>query len=140
MDDRSDNMPVVRILVVDDNPTVRMAVALILEDEADLSICGEASDIADAFKQCEALQPDLALIDLSLRGEDGLDLVRRLCRFSPPVRAVVFSLHDEPFHINGARDAGAHGYVIKSEDPQQMLDCMRGVMAGQTRFPPSEPQ
>ncbi|MBL7114681.1 MAG: response regulator transcription factor [Kiritimatiellae bacterium] len=135
MDSRADNFPVIRVLIVDDNPTVRAAVALILEDENDLSTCGEACDIADALKQCEALQPDLALVDLSLRGEDGLDLVKRFRLCAPSMRLVVFSLHDEPFHIDGAREAGAHGYVIKSEDPQYVLDCMRRVMAGENRFP-----
>ena len=124
-----------RILVVDDNPTVREAIAILIETEDDLSICGEAHNVANALEQCETLHPDLALIDVSLKGEDGLDLVRRLLECVPSVRAVVLSLHDEPFYINGAREAGAQGYVSKSEGPQPMLDCIRRVLGGHSRFP-----
>jgi len=123
-----------RILVVDDNPTMRHAIAFIIRDEPDLSVCGEAPSIADALQECDTLQPDLALVDISLRGEDGLDLVKRLQKRTPAVRCVVFSLHDEPFYIDRARAAGAHGYVIKSAAPQQMLDCIRQVLHGKSHF------
>ena len=131
-----DRTPAARVLVVDDNPSIREAVSIILEDEPDLHVCGEAGGIAEALAQCEALQPHLALIDLSLQGEDGLDLVRHLRDSDPALHSVVFSLHDEQLYIDGAREAGARGYVIKSEDPDDIVACMRGVLGGNSRFPP----
>jgi len=129
-----DKTRVARIFVVDDNPTMRHAIAFIIQEEHDLTVCGEAPNIADALQQCDTLQPDLALIDISLKGEDGLDLVKRLKACAPSVRTVVFSLHDEPFYVDKARAAGAQGYVIKSGAPQQILDCIRQVLGGQSRF------
>jgi len=129
-----------RILVVDDNPSMREAIAIMLEGEPDLTICGEASGIAEALEQCEALHPNLALIDLSLRGEDGLELVKHLSECAPDLHCVVFSLHDEQLYIDGAREAGARGYVIKSGDPGDVLVCIHRVLEGNTCFPqPKKP-
>jgi len=115
---------------------MREAIAIVVGDEHDLRICGEAHCIADALEQCETLQPDLALIDISLKGEEGLDLVRRLKEVAPSLCTVVLSLHDEARYINGAREAGAEGYVSKGEPPQELLKCLRRVLAGHSRFPP----
>jgi DNA-binding NarL/FixJ family response regulator len=132
-------MSATRILIVDDNAAMRGAIALLFEDEPDLLVCGQAATITEALQHCEALGPDVALVDLSLKGEDGLDLVRQLKARAPSPAVVVFSLHDEPFYVNAARRAGANGYVGKSEDPLQMLDCVRRVRDGQSRFPGMEP-
>lgn len=134
-----DGMSTARILVVDDNATVRSAIAVILEDEQDLSVCGEAENIADAIALCETRQPDLALIDISLRGESGLELVRHLRERAPDMRTVVFSLHDEMRHIDGARKAGAHGYASKGEGLDALLDCVRTVLKGDSCFATGKP-
>ncbi len=131
---------IARILVVDDNPSMREAVALIIEEEHDLCVCAEANCIAEALAECETLQPDLAMVDLSLKGEDGLALIKHLADHTPHIATVVFSLHDEPFYINGARSAGARGYVIKSEGADSMLACLRTVLGGGHCFTsPGEP-
>ena len=134
MDTKLDSMTVTRILIVDDNPTMREAIAMIVENTADLSICGEARNISEALEQCEALLPDLALVDLSLKGEDGLELIRCLGKSTPAVRCVVFSLHDEPYYIDGARAAGARGYAIKSSGPKALLACLRSVRDNHNSF------
>lgn len=123
------------ILLVDDNPAMRAAVATIFGDEPDLCICGEAHDIGGALAHCETLKPDLALIDISLRGEDGLDLVRRFARDGFAVRPVVFSLHNEAHYIDDAREAGALGYICKTDEPAAMLAAVRRVLAGESHFP-----
>ncbi len=135
---QSAELAAARILIVDDNSSMREAISIILEDEPDLVVCGEASDISEATKQCEALQPHLALVDLSLQGEDGLELIKYFREREPELRTVVLSLHDEQLYIDGARDAGAHGYVIKTEDPDDILACIRGVLRGDDRFPPAD--
>ena len=134
MDTKLDSMTVTRILIVDDNPTMREAIGMIVENTADLSICGEARSISEAVEQCETLHPDLALVDLSLKGEDGLELIRRLGKCAPAVRCVVFSLHDEPFYIDGARTAGAQGYAVKSLGPKALLACLRSVVDNHNSF------
>lgn len=128
-----------RILVVDDNPAMREAIAVVFGEESDLCICGTAHGLDDAMEQCETLRPDLALIDLSLRGADGLDLVRRIVAGGYPTHPVVFSLHDEPFYIDTAREAGARGYIVKSEDAPLLLAAVRRILAGETRFPDPGP-
>ena len=134
MNTKLDSMTATRILIVDDNPAMREAIAMIIENTADLSICGEARNISESLEQCEALHPDLALVDLSLKGEDGLDLIRRLGKCAPAVRCVVFSLHDEPYYIDGAREAGAQGYVVKSSGPGELLACLRSVRDNHNSF------
>ena len=135
MDIQLDSMTMTRILVVEDNPSMREAIAMIVESESDLSVCGEAQCISEAVEQYEKLHPDLALIDLSLKGEDGLDLIKILSECAPPVSSVVFSLHDEAYYINGAREAGARGYAVKSAGLSELLRCMRSVRDGESCFP-----
>lgn len=134
MNTKLGNIAMARILIVDDSPTMRQAITIIVENEQDLNVCGEACCIADALEQCEALQPDLALIDISLKGEDGLDLVRRLRECAPSVYTIVFSLHGEPRYIAQAREAGAHGYARKDEGPGELLACMRDALNGNSSF------
>ena len=129
-------MSTARILVVDDNPAMRRAISIILEGEEDLCVCGEAQGIEDGLEQFNSLQPDVVLVDISLRGEDGLDLVRRLETCAPSIPKIVFSLHHEPFYMQQAREAGARGYVVKSEDPRQIVACIRTVLDEGTRWPP----
>lgn len=139
MESGLENKGVAQILIVDDNPVMREAIALIVDHEEDLSICGEAGNISEALSQCDSLSPDLALIDVSMKGEDGLDLVVRLKETAPDVNTVVFSLHDEAEYIDRARDLGAGGYAIKSGGPEMMLKCIRTVLEGQRYFAPADP-
>ena len=135
MDTHSAPKAMTRILIVDDNPTMREAIAILIDGADDLSVCGEAQCISEALEQCKTLQPDLALVDISLKGEDGLDLIRRLQKAAPSVRSVVFSLHDAPQYIDGAREAGARGYAIKSAGPRALLASLRRVRDGHSSFP-----
>lgn len=112
---------------------------MIIEGEGDLSVCGEASDIQGALASCDANDPDLALIDISLKGEDGLDIVKKMRSHAPSVRTAVFSLHDEAIHIERAREAGAGGYALKSDGPRKLLECIRHVLAGKQSFPLLDP-
>ena len=127
----------IRVLMVDDNASTRRAIEIIVEDEEDICLCGEAEAIAPALEQCEALQPDLALVDLSLKGENGLELVQSIRSRFPAIRVVVFSLHDEKHYIDLARGAGAHGYAVKSGGPEELLTAIRAALSCDT--PPDLP-
>src|SRR5258706_11653839 len=106
-----------RILVVDDHPTMREGLRAILHSVGDLAVCGEAGNCQEAMAAVKKLQPDLAIVDISLREEhDGIDLTRRLRNESPDLPVLAFSLHEEQAYSDAALAAGARGYCTKSED------------------------
>ena len=122
------------VLIIEDNATIREAIHIILQSVADLTVCGEAINATAAYELCNELIPDVALIDISLKGGNGIDLIKRLRSDFPDIKCIVFSLHNEALYIDAAREAGAHGYVTKGESPKQIIDCIRTVRAGQGRF------
>ena len=122
------------VLIIDDNATVREALHIILQSVADLTVCGEAINATAAYELCNELIPDVALIDISLKGGNGIDLIKRLRSDFPDIKCIVFSLHNEALYIDAAREAGAHGYVTKGESPKQIIDCIRTVRDGRGRF------
>jgi DNA-binding NarL/FixJ family response regulator len=119
-----------RVFVVDDHPIVRSGLAQLINQEADLHVCGEAHDAATAFDAIEALKPDVAVVDLSLHGPDGLDLVKSLRAHHIAVPVVILSMHDESLYAERALRAGAHAYLMKQEAAEQVLLALRRVLAG----------
>lgn len=117
----------IRILVVDDHPAIREGLTLLLAPEG-IIVCANASASADALTNADACQPDLALVDLSLGGEDGLLLIAALHIRNVPV--LVYSMHDDLRHVEGAFTAGAMGYVTKREVHQVLVDAIRAVKSG----------
>ena len=128
-----------RIVLVDDHATLREAVAMLINNEADLCVSGQATCISEALELCATLKPDMALIDISLKGEDGLDLVRQLQQSAPDVSCIVLSLHGESHYIKMAREAGARGYAVKSQGARTVLHCVRSVRDGGTCFASPNP-
>src|SRR5437867_8684369 len=84
-----------RILIVDDHPVVRQGLRQLLSQEPDIRVCGEASDAQEAMRMVESLSPDLMIVDISLKGSSGIDLVKRTRALHPQIRMVVASMHDE---------------------------------------------
>jgi DNA-binding NarL/FixJ family response regulator len=119
-----------RVFVVDDHPIVRGGLAQLINHEADLQVCGEAADAATAFDRIEALKPDVAVVDLSLHGPDGLELVKNLRTRNIPVPVVILSMHDETLYAERALRAGARAYLMKQEAAEQVLVALRRVLAG----------
>jgi DNA-binding NarL/FixJ family response regulator len=117
-----------RILLVDDHPVVRMGLALLINAEPDLEVCGHAEEIEGALRAVASVSPDLVLVDLSLRGSSGLDLLKELARIG--CRALVVSMHEAPTWAERALAAGARGYVLKSEAGRVMVQAIRKVRAG----------
>src|SRR5213595_3890608 len=119
-----------RVFIVDDHPLVRDGLANFINQQADLAVCGEAEDSAGAIAGIESCRPDVALIDISLKNESGLELVKTLQAQFPEVALIVLSMHDEALYAERALHAGASGYVMKRETTKSVLTAIRRVVEG----------
>ena len=119
-----------RILIVDDHPLVRTGFAQLIGDCPDLEVCGEAGDVAEALRQIEHTRPDLAIIDLSLAGGSGLDLIERIRARDRDLLMLVASMHDETLYAERVLAAGARGYINKQEAQDRIIQAIRQVLAG----------
>jgi len=124
-----------RIIVVDDHPLVRRALRQTIESEEDMVVCGEAEDRQEALALIAAASPHLAIVDLSLKTSDGLELVKDIHKKHPDVISLVLSMHNEAFHALRSVRAGANGYISKQEPPQEVLKAIRKVLAGHIHWP-----
>ena len=119
-----------RILLVDDHPILRQGLANVLNAQAHLTVCGEAQGRADAIIAAERLRPDLAIVDLSLRSGDGIELIKDLRVRLPGLLTLVLSMHDETIYAERVLRAGARGYVMKQERFDRLLLAIGRVLAG----------
>src|SRR5207237_7977973 len=119
-----------RVVIVDDHPLVRDGLANFISQQNDLTVCGEAEDSAGAIAGIESCRPDVALIDISLKNESGLELVKTLQTGFPQVALIVLSMHDEELYAERALHAGARGYVMKRETTKNVLVAIRRGIEG----------
>ena len=119
-----------RVLLVDDHPIMRQGLANVLNQQTHLVVCGEASDSVEALALADRLQPDLALVDLSLRQGDGIELLKDLRVRQPQMLTLVLSMHDEALYAERALRAGARGYVMKQEKIERLLLAISRVLTG----------
>jgi DNA-binding NarL/FixJ family response regulator len=119
-----------RIFIVDDHPLVREGLANLINQQDDLTVCGEAEDAAQALAGIGVARPDLALIDISLKTASGLELVKDLGVHFPLVALVVLSMHDELLYAERSLRAGARAYVMKRETTKDVLTAIRQVLGG----------
>jgi DNA-binding NarL/FixJ family response regulator len=122
--------PRIRILIVDDHPSVREALAARVGRQDDLEVCGEAADVGEALRLAAETRPDVAVVDISLKGGNGIDLIRRLTAKDACLRAVVWSMHSETLYAERALRAGARGYVSKDLATETILEAIRRVLEG----------
>jgi DNA-binding NarL/FixJ family response regulator len=121
----------VRILVVDDHPIVRAGIVRLLQSEAGLSVCGEADAVTDAVRLATTLGPDLAIVDISLKGGTAFDLLRALPDAAgPKLPVIILSVHDEALFAERALRAGARGYLMKTGPLETLLQAVRQVLSG----------
>jgi DNA-binding NarL/FixJ family response regulator len=120
-----------RIYLVDDHPLFRQGLASLLERQKEFAICGEAESAEEALAGIEASRPDAAIVDLSLKGGSGFELIGDLRTKAPKTAVVVLSMHDERQYAERSIRAGAKGYVMKSESPNTIVDALKQVLAGQ---------
>ena len=120
----------VRVFVVDDHPVVRQGLKLLINLEAGMAFCGEAEDAAGALTGIVAAEPDVAIIDLSLRDSSGLELVKDLRIRKPELPIIVLSIHDESLYAERVLRAGARGYLMKEEATSSIIAAIQRVLAG----------
>jgi DNA-binding NarL/FixJ family response regulator len=125
-----------RVFLVDDHPLVRRGVADVIAREADLELCGEAGDVAEALQEVERTRPDIVVIDLSLKTGHGIDLIERIKARDPRVKMLVSSMHEETLFAERVLQAGAMGYVTKQEPPETLLGAIRQVLRGEVYLSP----
>jgi DNA-binding NarL/FixJ family response regulator len=121
---------ITRLLLVDDHPLLRKGLALTLDAEPDFEVVGQAADAEEALDAAPRLKPDVVLVDLSLPGMGGLELVKHLAAVLPDAKTLVVSRHDESLYADRAIRAGARGYVSKLEAGEKIVEAVRAVLRG----------
>ena len=119
------------IFIVDDHPIVRKGLAQLINQEQDLLVCGEAENAHDALEFLKKTTPDLAIIDISLQGVDGIELIKKIKERYEGIPLLVVSMHDESLFAERALRVGARGYIMKQEAIERMMDAIRKVLGGE---------
>jgi DNA-binding NarL/FixJ family response regulator len=120
-----------RVLLVDDHPIVRQGLALLIDRENDLSVCGEAEGAHSAFHAVATLRPDIVVLDISLSGPDGLDVLKEIRAKTTHLPVLILSMHDESIYAERAMRAGANGYIMKQEATEKVLIAIRRILQGE---------
>jgi DNA-binding NarL/FixJ family response regulator len=120
-----------RVLLVDDHPIVRQGLALLIDREADLAVCGEADGAHSAFHAITTLRPDIVVLDISLNGPDGLDVLKEIRMKTSSLPVLILSMHDESIYAERAMRAGANGYIMKQEATEKVLVAVRRILQGE---------
>lgn len=134
--DRSDRSrtPPIRVVIADDHAVVREGVRAVLEADAGFAVVAEASDGVDAERRVNELRPDVLLLDLSMPGATGLDVLGRVRLSAPDTQVLVLSIHDHEEYVLRSVRAGALGYLRKDSSPAELRDAIRAVHAGRGFF------
>ena len=119
-----------RIFLVDDHPLIRLAVSMLINQETDLEVVGEAGDIENAMSAVTAGGIDMMIVDISLGSESGLDLISKVISLRPDLPVLVLSMHEETIFAERALRAGAKGYIMKNYAPQEILSGIREILDG----------
>jgi len=119
-----------KVFIVDDHPLVREGLANLINQQNDAAVCGEAEDSTGAISAIQTINPDIVLVDISLKNESGLELVKTLRTQFPELAVIVLSMHDEALYAERALHAGARGYVMKRETTKSVLTAIRRVLEG----------
>ena len=118
------------VLIVDDHPIVRQGLKLLIDQEPDLIVCGEAENARSVLPAIHDLKPSIAVIDLSLGRDSGIELIKTIRLQHPDLPLLVLSMHDETLHAERALRAGAKGYIMKQEAPEKVIIAIRQVLQG----------
>ncbi len=125
-----------RILIVDDHPVVRYGLSQAIAKQPDLTVCGEAGNVAEALQLAKSTAPNVAIVDLSLEGESGLRLIEQIKALYPDTKMLVSSIHDEAVYAPRALRAGAMGYIEKGEPIEKILEAVRQILKGELYLNP----
>ena len=119
-----------RLLVVDDHPILREGFARLMDLEADLKVCGQADSANKALAGIAGLRPDLVILDIALKGTNGIELIKRIKALHPEVLVLVLSAQDEALFAERSMRAGAKGYVMKQAAAEEVMGAIRRVLRG----------
>ena len=126
-----------RILLADDHAVVRQGLKLLIDNQSDMGVVGEAADGTDAVSQAKSLSPDIVVMDISMPGMNGLVATRMLKQMLPNVAIVALTRHDDDTYLEELLRAGASGYVLKQSAPTDFLRAIRAVAAGGVYLDPA---
>ena len=116
------------VLLVDDHPIVRQGLQQMIDREPDLTVCGEAEEARSALQAIAVLKPDIVVMDISLNGPSGIEILRTVRQTDAKLRVLVLSMHDETVYAERALRAGANGYIMKHEAAEKVLLAMRRIL------------
>jgi DNA-binding NarL/FixJ family response regulator len=120
----------VHVLIVDDHPMTRSGLAHMINHQPDMIVSGEAESAAQALAALEASVPDLMLVDITLPGKSGLELIKDIKAMHPGLPVLVISMHDESLYADRVLRAGARGYITKHEGGEKLMRAVRHVLSG----------
>ena len=115
---------------MEDHPVFREGLVQIINDESDLTVCGQAEDAEQAIEAIPGLKPDLVLVDITLPGKSGFELIKEVRAQNGSVKLLVLSMHDEALYADRVLRAGGDGYIMKQEDPEEVVHAIRDVLGG----------
>ena len=119
------------VLVVDDHPLMRQGLALLINQQQDMQVCGEAEEAQAAMHAIAHLRPDIMILDISLSGPDGLELLKKIRATDPDLPVLILSMHDEAIYAERALRARANGYIMKQEATEKVLVAVRRILTGE---------
>jgi DNA-binding NarL/FixJ family response regulator len=125
-----DTSHAIRVFLVDDHPLVRESLTGLIDRQSDMVVCGEAEDSSQALRTIGLVEPDVAVMDISLKEASGLELLKAVKLRLPAVKLIVLSMHDEKLYAERCIRAGANGYVMKAESTKRIISAIRDVMTG----------
>jgi len=120
-----------RVFVVDDHPIVRQGLSQLINREPDLMVCGEAEDARTALEAIAPSRPAIVIVDVSLEGPDGIELLKTIRSRDSKLPVLVLSMHDESLYAERALRAGANGYIMKQEATDRVLTAIRQILGGE---------
>jgi DNA-binding NarL/FixJ family response regulator len=131
------NAQPIRVLVADDHAIVRTGIRHVLESEPGFEVVGEASTGAEALALAASHHPDVAVLDISMPGQSGLQVAAELRTRSPETRVLILSMHDNTEYVMESLRAGAHGYLLKDSAAMELRGAIRAVQRGESFFSPA---
>ena len=119
-----------RVFMVDDHPLMRKGLGELINQQPDMIICGEAEDAPEALKAICQIRPDLVIVDISLKSQNGIELIKNIKAINPSIQILVLSMHDESIYALRVLKAGAKAYVMKQEVVDKVMEAIRRIRTG----------
>jgi DNA-binding NarL/FixJ family response regulator len=118
-------------MIVEDHPVFRLGLRELINEEADLTVCGDAEDIGTAWNEIQKLKPDMVIVDISLKGRNGIELIKDISKHYREMMVLVVTMHDESLYAERSLLAGARGYIMKQEASESIVTAIRHILRGE---------